>query len=305
MSSQPLISVCIPCYNGGAFIADTVHSVLTQSLADFELVVVDDASSDDTMAVLEQVQDSRIRLIRNEQNVGMGNNWNLAVSHSRGKYVKLLCGDDVLYPYCLERQALALESPENTRAVLAICDREVINSQGKVVLRRKVPIGRGLVSGAKLIRTSIRYGSNIIGEPVTGLFRRAVLDQGVRFRPDNPYCIDLAFWTDVLRHGQACVQPERLAAFRISTSAVSARIGFRQAQAFRRFARGLHRDPAYRVNKLDLAMACLLSFQWCVLRNLFLKLRGGHPSKRGPLGASACAGLTKARSAAELESLCE
>jgi glycosyltransferase involved in cell wall biosynthesis len=81
------VSVCIPCYNGEKFIGSTVESILNQTLVDFEIIIVDDASSDRTVAVAQAYRDKRIRLIRNPLNLGMGGNWNKAVSHSRGKYV--------------------------------------------------------------------------------------------------------------------------------------------------------------------------------------------------------------------------
>src|SRR5882672_3696667 len=165
MVSQPLISVCIPSYNGGQFIATTLESILRQSFTDFEVVIADDKSTDQTMSVIRHFTDSRIRLLENEQNLGLGANWNKVLSCAQGKYVKLLCGDDVLYSECLARQVEVLEAPSNAGAVLAICNRNVIDAHDKVIFRRRFPFNAGLVSGAKLIRNSIRWGSNLIGEP--------------------------------------------------------------------------------------------------------------------------------------------
>jgi glycosyltransferase involved in cell wall biosynthesis len=304
VSSQPLVSVCIPCYNGEPYISETVQSVIRQTFTNYELIIADDASTDNSVSVIEKFADPRIKLIRNEQNLGMGGNWNKVVSHSRGKYVKLLCGDDVLYSECLQRQVAVLENPSNAGAVLAICNREVINSQGKIVLRRKMPFGLEMVKGPQLIRTSIRCGSNIIGEPVAGLFRRSVLDQGVRYHFDNPYCIDLAFWADVLRHGDAYFDRSFLAAFRISDSAVSAQIGLRQARAFQSFARNLSKNPIYQISPFDLAAAHCLSFQWCILRNLFLKVRRGRIQQSDKCRSSDLRGSSARNPAAKLESLC-
>ena len=113
MESEPLISVCIPCYNNEEFIACTIESVLNQTLNDFELVIVDDKSTDRTVSVVKDYADSRIKLIQNECNLGIGGNWNKALSCAVGKYVKLLCGDDVIYHDCLSRQVDILEHPSN------------------------------------------------------------------------------------------------------------------------------------------------------------------------------------------------
>lgn len=280
MALSPLVSVCIPCYNGEAFLSRTVESVLNQSLRDLEVVVVDDASSDGTVALMQRFDDSRIKLYRNERNLGMGANWNKAVSISLGKYVKLLCEDDLLGPECLARQVAALENAANSQAVLTLCNRTVIDAAGRVLLKRRMPFPPGLVPGGELIRRSIRWGTNLIGEPATGLFRRHILAKNVRFDPSNPYLIDLAFWADTLRHGDAYIEQGFLASFRVSGSAVSARLGYRQAALFRAFVRKLRQDPFYRISRLDLLAGCVFSLFWCFLRNLFLHLHTTRAERR-------------------------
>src|SRR5574340_1112156 len=108
MPSRPLISVCLPTYNNEGFIARTLQSVLRQTCSDFEIIITDDNSSDRTLAVVQGFADPRVRVLRNEVNLGMGGNWNKALSGAQGKYAKLLCGDDILYPECLQRQVAVL-----------------------------------------------------------------------------------------------------------------------------------------------------------------------------------------------------
>ncbi len=273
MRSQPLVSVCVPSYNSEKFIGTTLQSILSQTFADFEVVIADDRSTDGTIRILKGFKDPRIRLIENEQNLGLGRNWNKVLSCAGGEYVKLLGDDDVLYPGCLARQVGALEQPANASAVLAICNRKVINARNEVVMRRRFPFGPGLVSGRKLIRNSIRWGSNLIGEPVVGLFRRRELKQSAMCDPSNPYVIDLALWAELLKHGDAFVDTEYLAGFRISRQKTSARIGRRQAAYFRDFVRAMRRDSFYRVSLLDMMPGYVLSAQWCFLRNLFIYSR--------------------------------
>ena len=273
MRSQPLVSVCIPSYNSEEFIATTLQSILSQTFADFEVVIADDKSTDGTIRIIQGFNDTRIRLIENEQNLGLGRNWNKVLSCARGEYVKLLGDDDVLYPECLARQVAALEQPANASAVLAICNRNVINARDEIVMRRRFSFAAGLISGRKLIRNSVRWGSNLIGEPVVGLFRRRELKQSEMCDPSNPYVIDLALWAELLKHGDAFVDPEYLAGFRISRQKTSARIGRRQAAYFRDFVRAMRRDAFYRVSLLDMMPGYVLSAQWCLLRNLFIYSR--------------------------------
>lgn len=273
MSSQPLVSVCIPCYNGARFIASTLESVLAQSLKDFELLLSDDHSSDATVSIIEKFADPRIRLVRNPVNLGLGPNWNRVLSLAKGKYVKLLCEDDLLHPRCLERQVAVLEEQSNASVCLAICNREVINAAGKKVFGGRRGWIRGRVSGPALVKKCLRVGSNIIGEPAVGLFRREALPQTGVCDPDNAYLSDLYLWSAILKQGDAFIEPEVLASFRISRGAATASIGLRQPAFFRAFARGLRRDAFYRVSGLDLACAYLFSLPWCLLRNVLLRLQ--------------------------------
>ncbi len=283
MSSQPLISVCIPCFNGEEFIALTLESALTQSLTNFEIVIIDDKSTDRTVSIIKRFTDPRIRLAQNDHNLGMGLNWNKALSRARGKYVKLLGQDDVLYPECLSQQVRILEDPSNSGAVLAICNREVIDSHDHVILRRKSPFVPGLTTGAKLIRSSIRWGTNLIGEPAVGLFRREALAKTPGCDPSNPYCSDLTLWAELLKHGDAFVDSNYLAAFRISGKATSAKIGRRQGGYFRTFIKSARGEKKFQVSWLDSMLGYVLSFQWCLARNLFMTWHSRRPSQ-GSIG---------------------
>ena len=137
MPSNPLVSVCIPSFNGGEFIATTLESILSQTFTDFEVVIADDKSTDRTVPIIKGFKDPRIKVVENEPNLGLGRNWNKVLSCAQGDYVKLLGDDDVPYPESLARQAEALEHPANASAVLAICNRNVINARNEVVMRRR------------------------------------------------------------------------------------------------------------------------------------------------------------------------
>jgi glycosyltransferase involved in cell wall biosynthesis len=116
MRSHPLVSVCIPSFNGGEFIATTLESIPSQTFADFAVVIADDKSTDRTIRISKDFKDPRIRLIENKQNLGLGRNWNKVLSSAQGEYVKLLGDDELLYPECLSREGAALEDPANAGA---------------------------------------------------------------------------------------------------------------------------------------------------------------------------------------------
>lgn len=110
--SVPAVSVLMPAYNREAYIGDAIASVLAQRFTDFELVVVDDASSDHTRAIAEgyAAQDARVRIVANEKNLGQFQNRNHAASLARAPLLKYHDSDDVMYPHCLEVMMSAMQS---------------------------------------------------------------------------------------------------------------------------------------------------------------------------------------------------
>jgi glycosyltransferase involved in cell wall biosynthesis len=98
------VTVCIPSYNGERFIAATLHSILAQTLQDFECVVMDDASTDATVEVVAGVDDPRIRLYRNSERVGVAGNRNRCLALARTPYVYLIDQDDLMHPDNLARK---------------------------------------------------------------------------------------------------------------------------------------------------------------------------------------------------------
>lgn len=105
MTQNPLISVCIPVYNGERYVAETIRSVQEQTYSNLEIIVQDNASTDGTWAILQSMaeQDTRLSIEHNAENHGMAGNWNLAINRARGDYVMLLSADDLLLPTFVAR----------------------------------------------------------------------------------------------------------------------------------------------------------------------------------------------------------
>ena len=107
---NPTVSFVVPCYKLGHFLAECVGSVLSQTYGDWELLIMDDCSPDHTAEVAKSFQDPRVKHIRNEQNLGLVNNFNKGIGLSRGKYVWIISADDYLRrPYTLERYLELME----------------------------------------------------------------------------------------------------------------------------------------------------------------------------------------------------
>lgn len=251
VKQRPLVTVTIPMYNNARFIAETIQSVLSQTFSDLELLIYDDHSTDGSYEIAASFSDSRIRLFRNLENLGPERNWNKAISDVRGKYVKLVCGDDILYPECLEKQISAFEEPGNSGVSLVSCQRTIIDPEGKVLIRKVNFVDGGRKEPVEVIRKMIRMGTNIIGEPVCGLYP-AELIPWCGYSAVVPYTIDLDFWMQTLRHGDLFVIDEPLCAFRISDLSWSSRIGDMRYQQFLEFMEHAAADERYEVTDLDL-----------------------------------------------------
>ena len=103
MPKLPSISVLLPVYNGRKYVADSIKSILSQSEADFELIVIDDGSADDSYSIVQKFADSRIRTIRHE-NRGLAASLNVGLAEARGKYIARQDQDDISMPQRLEKQ---------------------------------------------------------------------------------------------------------------------------------------------------------------------------------------------------------
>lgn len=114
LKCMPRVSILIPVFNRRNFIADCIQSALDQTVADFEVVVVDNASDDGTWEICQQFaeKDRRVRIFQNDSNIGPVRNWLACVEKARGEYGKILFSDDLISPKFLENTLPFLENPD-------------------------------------------------------------------------------------------------------------------------------------------------------------------------------------------------
>ena len=258
--SPRTVSVCIPTYRGATHIRAAVDSVLSQTFADFELLIVDDSSPDDTFAIASSYRDPRVRCLRNPQNLGPEGNWNRCLAEATGRYFKLLPQDDVLAPSCLQREVDVLENDEHHQIALVFCARTIIDARSRPMLVRQT-FGRQArrLTADTIFRRCLRRGTNVIGEPGGVLFRRALADTVGPFDATFPYVVDLDYWLRLLAHGDGYYVPETLASFRVSPGAWSVAIGANQAAEFRGLAAKIVKEGRLRAGTLDLAVGRTLA----------------------------------------------
>jgi glycosyltransferase involved in cell wall biosynthesis len=225
----PRVSVVVPTFNNADFVEATVESILAQTFTDFELLISDHTSTDGTWERLARfASDSRVRLWRTPAGGGAPANWAAVTDAARGEFVKLVCGDDLLYPTCLQEQVHAMDA--HPTVTLACCRRDLIDAHGRVIMGgRGMTRIRGFHDGRAAIRRTVRVGTNIFGEPASVLLRRADLVQSGGWWSAFPYVIDEATYALVLLRGDLYAVDRPLAAFRISASQWSVDLAEQQA----------------------------------------------------------------------------
>ena len=229
--AEPVVTVCVPTFNGEHHLEACLESVLDQTFTDFELLVVDDASRDRTTEVAERFrrQDPRVRIERNPRNLGLGGNWNRCVDLATGEWLKFVHKDDVIAPTCIE----ALLAARRPHCPLVACKRVLqFDDDGDAVradyrhtvehsidsLFGEVPyVSGGQVCGAVLDH----FGVNFVGEPTAVLVARDAFGRFGGFNERLPVLCDFEYWARVGGHTGLAYVPETLATFRVHARAIS------------------------------------------------------------------------------------
>ena len=209
------ISVSIPVYNGEQFIERTIQSVINQTFSDYELLIVDNCSTDSTVEKVKGFHDTRIKLVQNDKNYGMFGNWNICIHSAQGEYIHLLCADDALQSKCLEKQVKILDM--HTDVAFVFNASNVVNEQDKNIMKRR-PFRKNMIfDGKYLARRSFRT-KNLFGEPSNVLFRKSVMEKVGDFSSDVCYSADWDFWMRLAMEGRVAYIDECLTNFRVSTT---------------------------------------------------------------------------------------
>jgi glycosyltransferase involved in cell wall biosynthesis len=217
---SPSVSVLIPTYNYARFLAEAVESVLMQDFQDFELLIVDDDSADNTAEVVKPFcsRDARVRFSVNSVNLGMVNNWNHCLRRARGEYIKFLFGDDKLSdPHALSKMIALLR--KNPSAVLAASARTILDEKSSVTDVWR-PLPDGCHNGREIIAACLIEHGNLIGEPSSVLFRKKAAQRG--FDAKLMQIVDVEMWFHLLENGNLAYTREPLCAFRQHTRQQSA-----------------------------------------------------------------------------------
>ncbi len=209
----PLVSVAMPVYNGAPFVGAAIDSVLAQSFRDFEVVVVDDRSTDDSAKVISRFVDPRVRAFHSDTNLGMTGNWNRSVALTRGRYVTMLHQDDRMMPDNLARKVAVLERGA-CRWVASDCLQIDANDEPLDEHWFRYRLARAVAGRSRLVQFAAMFLYANFLQFTTIMWERRLMEESGVFTDDGKYCADVHMWLRMLHRARVCYLDERLIQYR-------------------------------------------------------------------------------------------
>jgi glycosyltransferase involved in cell wall biosynthesis len=231
---SPFFSICIPAYNASRFLPTTIESILSQSFRDFEIVIVNNASTDNTALLISTYLDDRIRVVTNPVTVPAHENWTRTIGLAEGEWIKIVCADDILKPNAL--QVIYDDLMRHPDVSVHAGIRDVIDEFGILVKSAKARYSNGALLGlADLVDGILNIGSNPLGEPLCLTWRSNLSDQVGPFSENWKYFIDLDYWLRLSKRSPIYYSSEVVGSFRVSPGSWTSAIGFRTFNESQRF----------------------------------------------------------------------
>jgi glycosyltransferase involved in cell wall biosynthesis len=211
----------VPTYNGARHLAESLDSILAQGMSDLEVIVGDDASTDDSVAVAEARRDPRLRVLRFDTRAGLAGNWSRTVAAARGRYVALVGQDDRLEPFWAERLTQLLESHPD--AHLAFGRRSFFERVYPAILEPFWSSVGTVISAGEMVTAAMRncFEINLVGEPSFAMFRRDHPAVGAGFDANMWQMVDWEFFTRFFADGPILHCTDRLGIYRIHAAGAS------------------------------------------------------------------------------------
>ncbi len=205
--SEPKISIIMPVYNTQDYLAEAIESVLDQTFYDFELIIVDDDSSDKTLNIAKKYakKDERIKIIKNEINKNIGASLNNGIYYSSAKIIARMDGDDISMPTRLEKQYKLLS--KNKELAVVGCNMITIDEEGNEIGRRSYT-----TDSEALKKKMFRYSP--FAHPST-MYRKEVFQESGGYNPALSPTEDLDLWMKIGRKYELSNVPEYLFKYRV------------------------------------------------------------------------------------------
>lgn len=230
MTQPPLVSIIVPVFNGGRFLRECLDSALSQDHAALELVVLDNARTDDTGAIAARYarNDSRVRVLRNDTTLKPIDNWNraMALMSDQARYCRVLHADDLLYAGSISRMVALAESDPAIGIVGSLRQR------GPNVECGGLPIGQQIFDGSYVARLFLRRQVFALA-PTSGLLRADLVRARNPFYPPHLLHADIAAWLDILDRAKFGFVHEILSFSRVHEDSITATVAERRQTLMR------------------------------------------------------------------------
>lgn len=222
----PLVCICIPTYNAAGTILETLKSILAQTYLNLVVHISDNASTDDTVKIIQSLTDPRVTIHRNEVNIGGEENFNRCIELATGEYTAIFHADDVYEPDMVVKQIAFLEAKPKAGAVFTTVN--LIDDNGRVIGGRDLPRDLKAIDHLydfKTIVKAVLLHSNFLFCPSV-MVRTKVYQQDIqRWRGELfGSSADLDVWFRILQRHAIGILPERLMRYRISANQHSQRL---------------------------------------------------------------------------------
>lgn len=202
---EPIVTVLMSVYNGERFLKEAIESILNQTFTDFEFLIINDGSTDESVKIIESFEDSRIKLVNNEKNLKLIASLNKGIAIARGKYIARMDSDDISIPERLQKEVEFLETHEDYGLVGTYYT--VIDGEGKEQYNVSYPSSNELIKLFLSLNCPLAHGS-IMGK--TELFKRN------QYGSKESYAVeDYELWTRFAKETKIHNIPEYLFKYRI------------------------------------------------------------------------------------------
>lgn len=213
MPETPYISVLLPVYNSAAYLAATIGSILTQTFRDFELIIINDGSTDNSEAIIRSFSDSRIRYLQ-QPNRGLVASLNRGIAEARGRYIARIDGDDLCLPSRFAQQAAWLDEHPDTAVVG--CFVTFINEEGAET--GTWPADRANYTAEQIRKALPRI--NCMAHP--GIMARAETLRRFMYDPAQRHIEDYDLWLRMQAEGERMEKvPEPLLLYRVHGASIT------------------------------------------------------------------------------------
>lgn len=230
MTNNPRLSVILPVYNAEKYIESTLNSILSQTYTRFELILIDDCSTDGSLKIIEKFSDSRIRLVKNETNLKLIKTLNKGLRLAQGEYVARCDADDLYDPKRFEKQIKFLE--ENLEIGILGTDAWIIDQNNRILSTTvnfpytPSEIDLRLQSGSPFFHSSV-------------MFRKSLILESGGYDAEYVHAEDYALWLKLRKNTQYLNLKSRLLYYRIHSQSISSQ-NYKQQLVVSKNARDLY-----------------------------------------------------------------